>query len=396
MLTTFLYTIKVLIRDKSVLLWAVAFPLILSTLFYSMFNKLDETYQLDPMPVLVVEDSNYRDADAFSTLIKELSKSADGNDALFAPTFVDSESKAQTALLDGEYLGYIKVDGEGRPSYSMNSQQAGGLDIIPAIKQNIVLSILDRYTQDYEMILDIAVTNPQLFANPDFLNSLTSQQSYVERGSITANPPSDSLRYYYAVLAFSCIMMMSFGLSAIDFWKANTSSYGARRALGGQSWVQSLAPTLLAAWLLSYVCVIIGFVYIRFGFGVSFGGKEPVCLLVLAISTLVSTLVGAVFGAAPIPGGGKSGLSAFLSCFLSLFAGLYGPASQQLGDYVASNLPALSTINPVRQVCEAFFSLYYYDGYDRFAEILVTLSIMAGVFFVATVLMMRKQRYKSL
>jgi len=97
-----------------------------------------------------------------------------------------------------------------------------------------------------------------------------------------------------------------------------------------------------------------------------------------------------------MPGGAKTGLTAFLACMLSLFAGLYGPASQQLGDYVANNLPALSTVNPVRQVYEAFFSLYYYDSYDRFAEILIVLGIMVVIFFVATVMMMRKQRYKSL
>jgi hypothetical protein len=441
MLTSFIYSVKILARDKGVLMWAVAFPLVLSTMFYSMFNGLDATYQLDPLPVIVVADANYRNAPNFSALIDELSgvgtevddvagagTSGAGGDAasgasagseasnaavatstddalsitdsddepLFATTFVASETKAIEAMADGGYMGYIMVDSDGMPGYWMDARQSSSLDIIVAIKQSIILGVLDRYTQDYELIAGIAATNPMLFADPGFVDSLLEQQTYTHSGTITLNPPSDALRYYYSVLAFTCIMMMSFGLAAVDSWKADTSALGARRALGGQTWVRSLAPTMLAAWALSFACSLVGFAYIRFVFGISFGGKEAACIAVLAVSTLVSNLLGALLGAVPIHSGAKSGMTAFISCFLSVFAGLYGPASQRVGDYVANELPALSTINPVRQVSDAFFSLYYYDGYERYFEILATLVIMAAVFFVASVLVMRKQRYKSL
>jgi len=419
MFTTFLYTIKVLIRDRNVLMWAVAFPLVLATLFYTMFNNLDATYELDPLPVVIVQDANYVQASAFAALIVELSSAdgmatiantsnptsaddtspGDGNNsgqALLAPTFVASPEAAQATLAAGGYLGYIQVDSQGAPSYYMDSRQASSIDTITAIKQSIILSVLDRYQQNSQLLRDIAQTNPQLLSDASNFSALMEQQGFVQRGSITANPPSDALRYYYAVLAFSCIMMMSFGLRAIDFWKANISALGARRSLGGQSWVRSLAPTLVAAWLLSLACVVIGFIYIRYVFGVSFGGKEPAVLAVLAVSTLVSTLLGAVLGTTPMPGGAKSGITAVIACVLSVFAGLYGPASQQLGDYVANNLPALSTINPVRQIYEAFFSLYFYDGYERFFQVVLTLAIMAGIFFILAVLLMRRQRYKSL
>ena len=422
MFTTFLYTVKVLVRDRNVLMWAVAFPLILATLFYSMFNNLDTTYELDPLPVIIVQDSNYDQAPGFSPLINDLAgtdspagtdgtagtdstagtngansgENSTAGQALLAPTFVADPEAAQAALAAGDYLGYIVVDDQGRPNYYMDSRRASSIDTLAAVKQSIILNALDRYLQDSQLLAGLAQTDPQLLSDASTLSTLSAQPGLVQRGAITANPPSDALRYFYAVLAFSCIMMMSFGLSAIDFWKANVSALGARRSLGGRSWAWSLAPTLLAAWLLSLICVIIGFLYIRYVFGISFGGKEPACLAVLALSTLVATLLGAVLGAMPFPGGGKAGITAVIACVLSVFAGLYGPASQQLGDYVANNLPALSTINPVRQIYDAFFSLYYYDGYERFAQVILTLAVMAAIFFVLAVLLMRKQRYKSL
>lgn len=246
------------------------------------------------------------------------------------------------------------------------------------------------------MIVDAYTAHPELLADPDWLETFFELPEYIVRGSVTANPPSEALRYYYAALAFSCMQMMSFGLTAIDLWKANTSALGARRALSGQSWLRSLAPTMFASWCLGFACVVVGFLYIRFGFAVSFGGKEPVCLLVLAVSTLVSTLMGGLLGSLRLLSDAKPGILAAISCLLSLFAGLYGPGAQKLGDWVAREMPLLSNCNPARLVYEAFFSMYFYDGYDRLTELLSIMAVMVVVLFVCCTLIMRRQRYKAL
>jgi len=160
-----------------------------------------------------------------------------------------------------------------------------------------------------------------------------------------------------------------------------------------------LTPTLLAAWMLGFICLLIDFLYIRFGFGVSFGGKELACLAVLAVGTLLATLIGTLLGSAPIAKGAqaaKAGMAAFLVTGLSVFAGLYGQSSQSLGDYVSRNLPVLSLINPVRQIADAFYSLYYYDGYGRLLEILLVLGVMSAICFIGCIFSMRKQRFRSL
>ncbi|MDR1358458.1 MAG: ABC transporter permease [Coriobacteriales bacterium] len=402
MLTTFLVTLKTLIRDRSVLIWAVAFPLVLSTLFVAMFSNLDELQKLDPIAVVIVEDANYTNAETFAETIDALASEdtdpdAEDGEPLLAPSYVANTDAALTALAEGSYEGFLQVDTESMPHYTMDARRVQSLGFGNP-SQSVMQSILDRYVQDTGLLTTLAAENPALFANPAFIQSLTdgSASTPTERISVTANPPSDSQRYYYAVLAFSTIMMTTFALAAIDRVLGNTSPLGARRSLGGQSKLRMLAPTLAAAWLLGFACVLVGFLYLQLVFNIDFGGKEAATVLTLAVSVLAATLLGALLGALPVPLAVKSGLVAPISCGLSLFAGLYGPFSQNLGDWVARELPWLSACNPVRQVADAFFALYYYDGYAQLVPCLVSLLIFSLVFFVASVLIIRRQRYASL
>lgn len=396
MLMTFVTTLKVLARDKRVLLWAIAFPLVLTTLFYAMFSNLDESYTLDPLQVLIVEDANYQSAESFSELIEELAHTdANNGSPLLNPSFVASADDARQALADGNYLGYLVVDDSGNPTYFMDTRRTDG---IGNPSQTVITSVLDRFEQDKELVTALVRNNPMLLLDEAFLGGLSNEDSlsYTERISVTQNPPSDSQRYYYAVLAFSTIMMTTIAVAAVEMILGNTSPLGARRSLGGQSKIRTLVPTLGAAWLLSFACILLGFIYQRFVFGIDFGGKEAAVVLTLAVSAVCATFFGALLGALPIPSGAKGGLVTFFSCFLSLFAGLYGPFSQNLGDFVARELPVLSSINPVRQVADALFSLYYYDGYGELAVHLLSLLALSAVFFIISTLMLRRQRYASL
>lgn len=399
---TFITTLKVLVRDRSVMLWTIAFPLVLTTLFVFMFSNLDETYRLKPIPVVIVADANYLEADNFIEMIEALATADSSADAdaspLLAPSFADSQAAALSALETGMYKGYILIDADGLPTYFMDPRRP---DIIGDPSQTILLNILDLYVQNSTLITNLIENQPELLADPGFferLNNVLADDGSIltQHISVTRNPTSDALRYYYAVLAFSSIMMSGFALTAIDMVLGNTSPLGARRSIGGQSKLKTLIPTIAAAWLLGLACVLIGFCYLRFVFNIGFGGKEAFVVLTLAVSVLAATFLGTFLGSLPIVSGAKSGMIALISCVLSLFAGLYGPFSQDLGDLVAHNYPLASGANPVRQVADALFSLYYYDGYAQLAAHLVNLLVISGVLFIISVFMLRRQRYASL
>jgi len=111
----------------------------------------------------------------------------------------------------------------------------------------------------------------------------------------------------------------------------------------------------------------------------------------------MSTSIGAFIGAIPKIGEGiKAGMLTGLSCFFALFAGLYGVPSMELADNMAQSAPLFQQVNPAKQVADLFYSLYFYDGYERFFEVIVALLAIAAVLFVCAAVLMRRQRYASL
>ena len=59
MLTTFLNTLRTQLRRPSMLVWVFAFPVILCTNFLFMFSGFSTDGVPDPVPVVVVTDSNW-------------------------------------------------------------------------------------------------------------------------------------------------------------------------------------------------------------------------------------------------------------------------------------------------------------------------------------------------
>ncbi|MDR1851569.1 MAG: ABC transporter permease [Propionibacteriaceae bacterium] len=384
--STFVTTLKVLVRERSMLVWTIAFPLVLTTLIFVALGGLDTAYELKPVPVLVVADSGYTDS-SMSTLVDELST---GDNQILAPTKVATTQQAEDKLEAGGFYGYITVE-NGEPHYTMDSRKTSSND--PS--QSIVLAVLDQYKQTADTVAQIAKTNPSALT-ASFMQALQTRPAYTEQYSVSANPPSDSLRYMYATLAFSVVMMSGFATTAVISLQPTASPLAARRAVAGKSKASVLFPTLAACWLLSYLCLIVGYLYQRVVFGISFGGKDLAANAVLAVGAGAMTMLGAFLGALKIPNNAKSGLVAFLSCFLALFAGMYGPFSQDLGNQVEQAVPLLSALNPARTVSQAFMSLYYYDDYSIFGLCIAILAGFAAVFFLLTAALMRRNRYASL
>ena len=78
----FFHTVRMLVRQRDVLVWVIAFPLVLATLFHVMFANFDEYYRADPVSCAVVADENYHATRA--TFFREMlaQVSAEGDDQL--------------------------------------------------------------------------------------------------------------------------------------------------------------------------------------------------------------------------------------------------------------------------------------------------------------------------
>ena len=104
---------------------------------------------------------------------------------------------------------------------------------------------------------------------------------------------------------------------------------------------------------------VYAFGYICLTAHIDFSGREGLCLVGIAASSLLSCGIGALVGALPGRMGSDSrrGILTALTCLLSLFAGLYGEPTMELADTVAHAFPAATWLNPVCLIRDLFYTV---------------------------------------
>ncbi|MDR2254324.1 MAG: ABC transporter permease [Bifidobacteriaceae bacterium] len=381
----FSYALKTMARDKSVAFWSVAFPLVLTTLFYFAFGSLDDSYRAEPVGIVVVDDSFYRAAPGLAATI---TSAAEGDQPWLEPVHVGSAAEAERLVAGGGYYGYVAAEPAGGASYHRDWRSYNEMD--PG--HETVAAVLDAYLKNASLFAELGAGALE----PAVAAALAETPTFSEPVRLTANPPSDSVRYFYAALGFAALMMCNFAMQGVHRLKANQSALAARRSLGARGGLSFAAPTLGAAWLLSFGTLMLGYLYMRFPLRVDFGGQDLAIIATLLAAALTGTAVGGAIGSLPLPIGALSGISATMACVLSLFAGLYGPGSQALGDAVTRAAPWAGWINPARETYDALFSLYCYGTFNRAAAALVHLAAVALVLFAVTALTLRRTRYEHL
>ena len=70
MWTTFLVALKANLRNRSALFWMTVFPIVLATMFNGLFGGLAEAYELKPVPMAVIEDTRWQQADGAENVIR--------------------------------------------------------------------------------------------------------------------------------------------------------------------------------------------------------------------------------------------------------------------------------------------------------------------------------------
>lgn len=392
--TIFKGTLLVLVREKGLFVWALAFPIILSTMFMFMFSNLDEAVSFEPVAVGVVEDAAWEES-PFAEVVEDLAKP--GDDQLLSLRAFPDATAAADALLADEVVGVYRVD-DGAP-VAVVAPEVGRADFsaLANVNRTIVETIATSYVRNTDLLSRIAEEDPRALADPAALEAAFSGGNVTEEVSLTREAPRETVRFYYALFGMAALFGAQIAVFAICQTQPNLSPVGARRALGATGRSRTLAATVAASWAVSFACLAVAFLYTRFVVGVEFGGREGWCFAGLAAASLLACALGCALGALPkLDFGAKAGILTGVTCLLSLFAGLYGEPCMELADLVAQKAPVLAALNPAKAICDMFYSLYYYDGLEVFAAKVAGLALMAAAFFALSALFMRRQRYESL
>ena len=446
MWTTFKATVRTLLLTPSAVVWTLIFPIVLATVFNFMFEPMRSTGSVEAVKVAVVADDAWEDS-PFSQIVDTLSEA---DEPLLAVHPVATEQEARELIAEGSVAGAYIVDAAGN---ERNAEQSGSdeLDAVDAagpadaagaasgsgtaagssdvststlsasdagapriilapagsgtssdasydVNRAILESVATSYLQRVALIEDLSAHDPAALSDPIALEDALGLGVSVREVSFTHAQPDSMVRFYYALLGMASIFAAQLAGESVWRLQPTSSAAGARRAVSGTSRMRLLIPTIGACWAVSTTFLVIAFGYICLTAHIDFSGREGLCLVGIAASSLLSCGIGALVGALPGRMGSDSrrGILTALTCLLSLFAGLYGEPTMELADTVAHVFPAATWLNPVCLIRDLFYTVYYYDTLVPFSLRLAACAGIAAVLLAVSAACMRRSAHEHL
>lgn len=446
MWTTFKATVRTLLLTPSAVVWTLIFPIVLATVFNFMFEPMRSTGSVEAVDVAVVAEDAWEDS-PFSQVVDTLSEA---DEPLLAVHPVATEQEARELIAEGSVAGAYIVDAAGNEG---NAEQSGSdeLDAVDAagpadaagaasgsgtaagssdvstvtssagstgapriilapagsgtgsdasydVNRAILESVVTSYLQSEALIEELATHDPVALSDPTTIENALGLSVSVREVSLTHAQPDSMVRFYYALLGMASIFAAQLAGESVWHLQPTSSAAGARRAVSGTSRMRLPIPTIGACWAVSTTFLAIAFGYICLTAHIDFSGREGLCLVGIAASSLLSCGIGALVGALPGRMGSDSrrGILTALTCLLSLFAGLYGEPTMELADTVAHVFPAATWLNPVCLIRDLFYTVYYYDTLVPFSLRLAACAGIAAVLLAVSAACMRRSAHEHL
>lgn len=368
------------IRSRSIMFWALAFPLILGTLFYVSFGNtgLAGTGETDwePVPVAIVTvESSSANAASFLTFLNETDQ-----DMIDIHSY-KTEKAAKKALRREEISGIYYV--KSVPSLTIASN---------GINQSILSSLLDSYEKNADMIRDIATQHPEKLS--DALSSLNDYQTLVKEKSLGGHSLDPILTYFLALIAFACLSGVYLSIHSTVQLQANLSALGERRSITPTHKLFLILGDLLVLESIHFVNILILELYLTQVLHISLGHDIPKLLLITFMGTLIGICLGILIGCAgKLSYSVKSGIGVLVTLLPSFLAGLMFGGMKNV---IEQHCPVINRINPASVLSDAFYCLSVYDDAVRYRRCILILVIMCLLCISFSFLMIRRERYDSI
>lgn len=377
----FINRFKCLVRDKTVMFWTLAFPILLASLFWLAFGNLSSGERFSRINIAVVDNAEYQGNPGFQAALSAVAVSGSSREKSLFNVRLSTYEQADELLKNNQIAGYIVIDGGAH----LVVRESG-------INQTIIKAFLDEYAQKYAAIAAIIKQNPHAW--PALMQNVTPSHNYLREVSPTRAKPDKTLNYYYALVAMACLFGSFRGLNEVSAVQANLSPQGARVNLAPTHKLKIFGYSLCTAAVVHLLSILILVAYLSVVLKVDFGNNLFYILLACGVGSMTGVMMGAVIGA--LIKKSESVRIAVLvstSMILSFLAGLMVVDMKYI---ITQAIPAMAYINPANLITDAFYSLYYYDTYGRFFTNIVMLCGFAAVFYLIVYVILRRQRHASL
>lgn len=388
----FKYSLKTLFRNRLLVFWTFAFPIIMATLFNVAFSNISNSIKFDAIDIAIVQNDDFEQNQTFKTVFRELSDESSEN-RMFNTKYV-SQEEADKLLKDEKIVGYMKLEGDNpKVTFVKNG-----------MNQTIFKYVVEEIAQKDNMITNIVnqeIAKETINGNQNVdINEIVHKASQIaqEENAKIKDVSNKKLDVYmvefYSLIAMACLYGGIFGMNVIDKNLANMSNKGKRISVSPMKKSKLLISSLLAGYFAQLLGIALLFAYTMFALKVDYGDNIGLIILLAAVGSFAGLSVGvAISSFIKANENTKIGILIAFTMLWVFLAGMMGVSTKYQVD---KNVPILNKINPANMITDGYYSLYYYDTLNRYIFNVSSLLIFAFVLIIVSIFSLRRQKYDSI
>lgn len=380
----FLYSLKVLFRNKPLMFWSFAFPIVLGLLFNLAFKDIEKNECFSSFDIAIVNSEEYLNNPIYKEAYTSLSE---GDDKLFDINYVSKE-EADVLLEDKEIVGYLEFS----ESTSITVNQNG-------INETILKFVVDEIESNKEMINSLIQKRLENNKYSEMELIIGEIKSKVLNTSVSLKDQTkDNISYtmieYYTLIAMTALYGGTIAIYITNLKLANMGSIGKRTAVTAIKKSSLLLSSLLASYLIQILELALLFLFTIFVLSVDYGNN----LLYIIILALIGSFAGLTLGVAiatliKASENTKTGILIAVTMFGCFLSGMMGITMKYVVD---TYVPIVNLVNPAALITDGFYNLYYYGLNDNFILDLILLLIFSAVMLLISYRGLRRQKYDSI
>lgn len=393
------YSLKTLFKNKSLIFWTFAFPIILATFFNMAFSDIEKNEKLEIIDIAIIDNESWNENKIYKETFEALGNNKN-NEQLFEISYV-TEEEAKELLEKNKISGYLLLEEEPKVVVQTNGinqtvlkQVVEEIEETSDVFQNIFSKKMnDKITE--ATIKGENVKNPNALYQEIYqeITKLLNEEK-VEIKDISNKNLSYTMIEFYTLIAMTCLYGGILGMTAINKCLANMSHNGKRISISPISKTKLITSSVLASYLTQLIGIVLLFFYTIFIIKIDYGTNLPQIILLTLVGSLAGLSLGVFTGTVFKTGENtKVGIIiafTMLGCFLS---GMMGITMKYIID---KNIPILNKLNPANMITDGFYSLYYYGVGSRFYFNVGSLILFSLVLIGISIISLRRQKYDSI
>ena len=226
----FKYSIKILFKNKSLIFWTFAFPIILATFFNMAFSDIEKNEKLDIIDIAIIDNESFRENQIFKETFQELGNNK-SKEQLFKIEYTNEE-EARKLLESDKISGYLLLEEKPKVIVSKNGINQTILKyVVEEIETNSEMfqsvserRINEKIQEEIKMDLDYNALSQEIIQ--ETMKMLQNQKIQIKDIS---NPNlSYTMIEFYTLIAMTCLYGGILGMTSINKCLANMSHNGKR------------------------------------------------------------------------------------------------------------------------------------------------------------------------